>query len=129
MAFLRSEEARGRLELVVHDYFSEVALWSYFTSLDLSVLPYRFGTHSGWLEACRDLQTTVVAPSCGFFAEQGPVLSYVHDDDHFDARSLRDAVTHAYTHRPRLGAGIDERRQQRRRVSAAHDTLYRSLLA
>ena len=126
--FLRAEEARGRLELVVHDYFSDAALWSYLTSLDVSVLPYRFGTHSGWLEACRDLQTTVVAPSCGFFAEQGPVLSYEHDEDRFDARSLRDALTHAFTHRPRLGASIDERRQQRHHVATAHDVLYRSLL-
>ena len=126
--FLRAEEARGRLELVVHDYLSDAALWSYLTSLDVSVLPYRFGTHSGWLEACRDLQTTVVAPSCGFFAEQGPVLSYVHDENRFDARSLRDALTHAFTHRPRLGASIDERRQQRHRVATAHDVLYRSLV-
>ena len=129
VAFLRHEERRGRLELAVHDYLSDAALWSYLTSLDVSVLPYRFGTHSGWLEACRDLQTTVVAPSCGFFAEQGPVLTYVHDEDRFDADSLRDAVTHAFTHRPRLGAGIDERRQQRQRVARAHDSLYRSLLA
>jgi hypothetical protein len=128
VSLLRAEEARGRLELVVHDYYSDAALWSYLTSLDVSVLPYRFGTHSGWLEACRDLQTTVVAPSCGFFADQGPVLSYDHDEDRFDARSLRDALTHAFTHRPRLGATIDERRQQRQRVATAHDVLYRSLL-
>ena len=30
-------------------------LWDYLQSLDVSVLPYRFGTHSGWLEACHDL--------------------------------------------------------------------------
>ena len=38
-----------------------------------SVLPYRFGTHSGWLEACYDLGTAVVAPTCGFYAEQQPL--------------------------------------------------------
>ena len=65
----------------MHDYFSDEDLWAYLASLDLSVLPYTFGTHSGWLEACRDLQTTVLAPSCGYYAEQGPVLSYTNDGD------------------------------------------------
>ncbi len=102
--WLRREAAAGRLELAVHDYFSDDDLWSYLASLDLSVLPYTFGTHSGWLEACRDLQTTVLAPSCGYYADQGPILSYTNDGDDFDADSLRDAVVHARTERPRLGA-------------------------
>ena len=86
------EAAAGRLELEVHDYLSDEDLWGYLASLDLSVLPYTFGTHSGWLEACRDLQTTVLAPSCGYYADQGPILSYTNDGDDFDADSLRDAV-------------------------------------
>ena len=54
----------------------------------MSVLPYRFGTHSGWLEACRDLGTTVVAPDCGYYADQGPVLTYRMDEHRYDADSL-----------------------------------------
>ena len=125
--WLRREADADRLELVVHDYYSDDDLWSYLASLDLSVLPYTFGTHSGWLEACRDLQTTVLAPSCGFYADQGPILSYTNDGDDFDAGSLRDAVVHAYDERPRLGAGIDERTEQRRAVARAHEDLYREL--
>lgn len=123
------EHRRGALELHVHDYFTDGELWSYLASLDVSVLPYRFGTHSGWLEACRDLHTTVVAPTCGYFADQGPVLSYVHDESRFDADSLRAAVTTAYLDRPRLGATLADRRRQRREIDEAHDNLYRSLLA
>ena len=59
----------------MHDYFSDDELWDYLHALDVSVLPYRFGTHSGWLEACHDLGTTVVAPTCGFYAEQRPCLT------------------------------------------------------
>jgi hypothetical protein len=125
--WLRREADADRLELVVHDYYSDDDLWSYLASLDLSVLPYTFGTHSGWLEACRDLQTTVLAPSCGFYTDQGPILSYTNDGDDFDAGSLRDAVVHAYDERPRLGAGIDERTEQRRAVARAHEDLYREL--
>jgi hypothetical protein len=125
--WLRREAADGRLELQVHDYYSDEDLWAYLSSLDLSVLPYTFGTHSGWLEACRDLQTTVLAPSCGFYAEQGPCLSYTNDGDTFDADSLRDAVVRAHAERPRMGAGLDERIAQRRAVARAHEDLYRVL--
>ena len=60
-----------------------------------------------------------VAPTCGFFAEQGPVLSYTNDEDHFDAASLRDALRARARRAPRLGATLDERVVQRREVAAA----------
>lgn len=127
-AYLREHAARGRLELEVHDYLSDHELWCYLGSLDASVLPYRFGTHSGWLEACRDLGATVIAPSCGFYREQGPVLTYARDESTFEPESLAAAVREAYETRPRFGAGIDERREQRREVAAAHEALYRMVL-
>lgn len=125
--WLRREASARRLELAVHDYFSDQDLWCYLASLDLSVLPYTFGTHSGWLEACRDLQTTVLAPSCGYYTDQGPILSYTNDGDDFDAGSLRDAVVRAHTERPRFGATVDERTEQRRAVAQAHEDLYREV--
>ncbi len=127
--YLRRGAAVGDLDLRVHDFLSDDALWSYLASLEVSVLPYRFGTHSGWLEACRDLGTTVVAPTCGFYSEQGPVLGYVHDDDLFDPASLEAAVTAAYRDRGRSGraAGVEQRRLQRREIAAAHDRLYASV--
>lgn len=125
--YLHEEAQRGRLDLHVHDYFTDDELWGYLGSLDVSVLPYRFGTHSGWLEACRDLGTTVVAPTCGYFADQGPVLQYQLDEGSFAPDTLTSAVETAYRTRPRFGASIDERRTQRREVAAAHEALYRSL--
>lgn len=126
--WLRSAAAEGRIDLRVHDFLPDKELWDYLGSLDLSVLPYRFGTHSGWLEACRDLGTTVLAPTCGYFAEQGPVLSYEHDEDHIDLGSLDAAVRRAHAERPRWGAGIDERRAQRRQVAAVHERVYAEVL-
>jgi len=93
------------------------------------VLPYRFGTHSGWLEACRDLGTTVVAPTCGYFVEQGPVLTYGHDEHGLDADSLADAVRTAVLERPALGATIDERRAQRALVADVHDEVYAAAIS
>ncbi|GAA4718085.1 glycosyltransferase family 1 protein [Nocardioides conyzicola] len=125
--YLRGAAAEGLIDLRVHDFLPDDELWTYLASLDVSVLPYRFGTHSGWLEACRDLGTTVVAPTCGFYRDQGPVLSYTHDEDHFDPNSLVAAIATAYWDRPAFGAGLDERRVQRQAIAAAHDHLYRSL--
>ncbi|MBE7325721.1 glycosyltransferase [Nocardioides sp. Y6] len=127
-ALLSEAAHRGLVDLRVHDYLSDADLWQYLASLDLAVLPYRFGTHSGWLEACRDVGTTVLAPTCGHFADQGPVLTYTHDEDHFDPASLRTAVLRAYEERPSWGASEAERRQQRHEVAAAHDAIYQDLV-
>lgn len=115
------------VDLVEHEYFDDDALWHYLASLDVSVLPYRFGTHSGWLEACHDLGTAVVAPSCGFYAQQRPCFVYHHDEDRFDPVSLVDALRAARSasHEP---ADPEARRQERHLLAAAHARLYREVL-
>ncbi|GGL43856.1 glycosyltransferase [Phycicoccus endophyticus] len=122
---LRELAACGRLELAVHDYFTHDELVDYLEGLDVSVLPYRFGTHSGWLEACYDLGTTVVAPDCGYYAEQRPVLGYRTGD----AASLVAAVTRAHEDRPSWRADAAARRAERAMLAASHAQLYRSVLA
>ena len=121
---LQHHAARGEVDLRIHDFLDDDALWTYLTSLDVSVLPYRFGTHSGWLEACRDLGTAVVAPSCGYYADQGPVLGYEHDEDHFDPDSLAAAVRRAVAGEAAMPIDVDERRRQRVEVAAAHARVY-----
>jgi glycosyltransferase involved in cell wall biosynthesis len=125
---LRRAADAGRVDLRIHDYFDDAQLWQYLSSLDLSVLPYRFGTHSGWLEACRDLGTAVLAPNCGYYRDQAPVMLYLQDDDGLDADSLGCAVARAYYERPLFSITVDERRRQRDAVSDAHAALYRDLL-
>lgn len=127
-SYLRDAERRGDLELHVHDYLSDDELWDYLSRLDVSVLPYRFGTHSGWLEACRDLGTTVVVPDCGYFADQGPVLTYAMGEGRYDAASLRSALRTARTDPP-APADLDARARQRDDVAATHRALYRRLLS
>jgi hypothetical protein len=128
-SYLRDASATGDLRLHPHEEMTNPELWDSLTGLDATVLPYRFGTHSGWLEACRDLETTVVVPSCGYYVEQGPTLSYRVDDSGDLCRaSLRAAVREAYHRRPALGATVPERWEQRQQIAAAHECLYRSLL-
>jgi beta-1,4-mannosyltransferase len=115
------------VDLRVHDFFTDDELWAYLGSLDASVLPYRHGTHSGWLEACRDLGTSVVAPTCGHYADQAPVHSFVLEESEYDEESLVNAVRAAHD-RPAPPVDLEERRRQREAVAAAHRDVYTRLV-
>ncbi len=112
------------VDVRVHDYFSDDELVDHLAGLDLSVLPYRFGTHSGWLELCRDVGTPVAAPTCGYYAEQAPVHSFTLSEDAFDADSLVAAVHDAYTTMPVPAPTAAERLRQRQDLADAHAALY-----
>ena len=127
-ALRRLADENEDVELRRHAYFSDRELWDYFRSLDVSVLPYRFGTHSGWLEACFDLGTAVIAPTCGFYVEQQACATYRHDEDGLDVGSLAAAVRRVHTQRPAPRADPARREQERRSLAAAHRALYARLL-
>jgi hypothetical protein len=121
----------GALDLRVHDYFTDDELWGYLQGLDVSVLPYQFGTHSGWLEAGHDLGTWVAAPDCGFYAEQRPCLTYAaHGPER--TSSLVTAVRTA--HRNWLAGGtaprasLATRHTERRHVARRHEQVYAAAL-
>jgi hypothetical protein len=125
---LRQMERDRAVDLRVHDCFSDADLWRYLLELDVSVLPYRFGTHSGWLEACHDLGTTVVAPDVGYLAEQQPCLTYRLAHDGPDPGSLREAIRCAFDRQP-IRADPSVRDCERAAVARAHRSLYERLLA
>lgn len=130
---LLTYQRHDHVRVVVHPYFSDDELWEYLSSLTVSVLPYRFGSHSGWLEACFDLGTAVIAPSCGFYAEQRPCGVFEFTENGFDEDSLRDAVETAYASwcsgcdAPR--ATWTDRRGERRDIALAHRALYEDIRA
>ncbi|MDQ4038952.1 MAG: glycosyltransferase [Actinomycetota bacterium] len=125
---LRAAAARGA-QVEVHDFFSDAELWDYLADLDVSVLPYRYGTHSGWLEACRDLGTAVAAPTCGYYAEQGSVYSFRLDETGLDAGSLSAAVRAARSAGRPAPLSVATRTEQRRQIAALHDEIYRDVLS
>ena len=123
--------ACGRVDLRRHAYFAHDELVAYLRRLHASVLPYRFGTHSGWLELCRDLGVAVVAPDCGFYAQQWPAVTTYANNERtgLDPDSLRRCV--------RQAAGADrpdpadpaQRRAERARAQDAHARIYAMAVA
>ena len=128
---LTSLARQGLVDLRVHDYFPDSELWDYLHGLDVSVLPYQFGTHSGWLEACHDVGTWVVAPDCGFYAQQRPCLTYAASGPRRTA-SLVQAVRTAHSRwlagEPAPRAGLAARHTERELLSRAHQELYAAAL-
>lgn len=113
----------------MHDYYSDAELWDYFFHLDLSVLPYRFGTHSGWLEACHDVGTYVLAPHLGYFHDQHPgVFGYRVGPDGPRAADITRALDEL-PDAPPWRADPAQRLAQREFLAAAHTDLYRRALA
>ncbi|GAB6904166.1 glycosyltransferase family 1 protein [Kineosporia succinea] len=121
----------GHLDLRVHERFDDRELAAYLASLHTYVLPHRFGTHSGWLEACRDLGTRVVAPSCGYYADQwSSVVSYVNDENAgLDVGSLKDAVARSLSREPLAPAGSDTGPRRRSVVRSVHADVYDAVTA
>ncbi|QIG43315.1 glycosyltransferase family 4 protein [Nocardioides anomalus] len=119
---------RRGVDVQWHDRFPDDELWRWLADLDVAVLPYRFGTHSGWLEACHDVGTPVVAPAVGCYGDQGAAALFALDD----TGSLTDALRRAVGRAGPAGlAGLDApaRRRQRERLAAEHDRTYRTVAA
>lgn len=126
-----AEAAADGVRLVVHPPMDDDTLWSHLASLDVAVLPYRHGTHSGWLEACHDLGTSVVAPDVGHLVDQGPEGVYRWRPGGADEASLLAAVEGALRTRAAglPGADADARARQVTEVRAVHAQVYAALLA
>ncbi|GAA1136197.1 glycosyltransferase [Nesterenkonia lutea] len=138
--WLRGREGAA-LDLRVHDYFSDAELFDYLSSLHASLLPYRFGTHSGWMEAAHDLGTAVIAPDVGCYRSQGADhLYHWHGEGRLDVPSLQRAIRTA-AERPDPTAAqqpartaaeestVAWRRRQRHEIAAAHAQVYRRALS
>jgi hypothetical protein len=95
------------------------------------VLPQSCGTHSRELEVCRDVGTRVVAPSCGWFADQwSDVVPYDNDEERgLDPVSLDAAVAAALTRPAPRPADRGWRAEQRAAVRAVHAQVYTQVVA
>lgn len=125
---VRAMAEHGELELVV---VGPEELPGRLQELHAAVLPERCGTHSRDLEVCRDVGTRVVAPSCGFFADQwSEVVTYANDEiDGLDPVSLTAAVSAALARPMPRPADRAWREEQRRAVRRVHAEVYAQVAA
>lgn len=127
VAWLRRAHDDGDLDLRAHGRFDDAQLRDYLRSLDVSVLAYGHGTHSGWLELCHDLGTPVLAGPVGHLREQQPLVEADLLDPDDVARGLARALA-GPSGLPGAAATAADRREQRREVALAHRDLYRRLV-
>jgi hypothetical protein len=121
------------VDVRVHPPFTEAELVGYLHAIDVMVLPYRFGTHSGWVEACHDAGVATVVPTCGFFDEQQPSHTYGFGRAGLDEPSLTRAVDGALARVRESSGSVDGARRTRRkaqRETVRHELvrIYRRLL-
>ncbi len=103
---------------------SDDELWDHLAGLDVLVLAYRAGTHSGFVEACHDLGTAVVAPRTGYLAEQHDVASY-----DLDVPGSLTAALRRVLESPCAAADPEARTRQRDELGRAHRVIYGSVAA
>ncbi|GAA1745583.1 hypothetical protein GCM10009832_31800 [Dietzia kunjamensis subsp. schimae] len=128
--------AHPDVEVRAHNHLADDELCAALAGFDALVLPHRHGTHSGWLELCRDLGLPPVIPRIGYLAEQWDpgVLgsgsagsgTAVYDPAHPTADDLRRALMAALNAPPvpaRAPASEDAA------VAAAHARIYRHVLS
>lgn len=118
--------ARPEVEVRAHDHLPESDLCAALAGFDALVLPHRHGTHSGWLELCRDLGLPPVVPRIGYLVEQ-----WGHDVASYDAGSpdtagLREALGTALGGPPVPARSADA---EDAAVAEAHASVYRAALS
>lgn len=123
--------------LIEQERLPDDVLFAALSGLDACVLPYRAGSHSGWLELCWDLGVPVIAPAIGHFGDQHPrdgVAEYPPGDASALAAALAELLASQFAARPGSLARaqlVDSRRARRRETdaatAAAHAELYSSL--
>lgn len=70
---LRRELELAGVRVHVHEPMGDSELHAAVAAAPVCVLPYIRGTHSGWLEMCRDLGTSVAVPDIGCYAGQADI--------------------------------------------------------
>lgn len=121
-----------RVDLRRTPRLSDAGIEQWLRGLDVFVLPYRHGTHSGWVELCHDLGVRVAGTDVGHVGAQHPAGFSVIDLD--DPLTLADAVrntplTRGDEREALLRTRRRERLTERDAVRAAHAALYASAIA
>jgi len=113
--------------VVVHEPMSDDELFAAVGRAGVCILPYTRGTHSGWLEMCRDLGVPVVAPDTGCYAGQADTPAAVEVYPAGDGRAAGQAAARLLARGPVPYTG--DREQQRAQVRRAHEETYKKVVS
>ena len=126
------------LELIRGPRPDDAGLAAGLAGLSVSLLPYRHGTHSGWLELCWDLGVPVAGPALGHWGAQHPDPGFYAPFGAGDPGALGgalarllaapEAVPGSAARRRAVAARSAERARALPAIAAAHLDLYRALL-
>lgn len=136
---LSARGGRGGVTVVEHQRLDDRAFLDDLAAHDVVLLPYRFGTHSGILEACRDVGSVAIAPTVGCYRSQAPCPGYDPEDIPGTLPGALEAAARLLAEPgaqddggtgPARGWFVDRagRREQAGQVRAAHRRLYAQLL-
>ena len=114
---------RADVEVRPHELLTDDELCGSLAAFDALVLPHRHGTHSGWLELCRDLALPPVIPDIGYLSEQWGSGAAGYDPGQPGIDSLRRALRAALSAPPVPARTADA---EDAAVAAAHTELYRA---
>ena len=112
---------------VVHEPMTDDELHAAVGRAGVCILPYTRGTHSGWLEMCRDLGVPVAVPDCGCYAGQADTDAAVEVYRTGDGRSAGEAAARLLARGPVPYAG--DRARQLDEVRRAHEEIYRKVVS
>ena len=112
---------------VVHEPMSDDELHAAVGRAGVCILPYTRGTHSGWLEMCRDLGVPVAVPDCGCYAGQADTPDAVEVYRTGDGRAAGEAAARLLARGPVPYAG--DRAKQLDEVRWAHEEIYRKVVS
>lgn len=129
LRWLDARQGEPGWQICTHPRFTDDQLLDHLHQLDLSVLPYAFGTHSGWLEACVDVGTAVLVPDIGYYAQQHGHPAFARTATGVDAEQFAAVLARVRRDPPAARPPRPDRRKQRRDIAAAHERIYRSALA
>jgi len=119
-------ELRAALpEAHVHAPMSDAELHAAIAGVTTCILPYTRGTHSGWLELCRDLGTTIAVPDIGCYADQADTDAAVAVYAAGDGQAAGEAAAHLVARG--AVAYVGDRARELEEVRATHADIYSRL--
>ena len=115
------------VELQLRPYGPDDEFEAYVRSIDVALLPYRWGTHSGWAEACLDVGTQVVAPASTCIPDQHPSIHALDLDAPDLGPRLARVLDACWAHRDEPALSRQWRTQQRQDLASAHAQIYEAV--